>query len=64
MDRFHQRILNESGVAAMSTLYYTLNNTVFKNFAFYSTASIVKLMSMATLTTMKRFSKDVNIDES
>ncbi|CAF1122529.1 unnamed protein product [Adineta ricciae] len=58
MDRFHQRILNESGVPTMSVLYYTLNNTVFTNFAFYSTASIVKLMSMAALTTMKRFSKD------
>ncbi|CAF1145075.1 unnamed protein product [Adineta ricciae] len=56
--RFHQRILNESGGPTMSTLYYTLNNTVFTNFAFYSTASIVKLMSMAALTTMKRFSTD------
>ena len=43
----------------MSILYYTLNNSVFTNFAFYSTASVVKLMGMAALTTMKRFSKDV-----
>ncbi|CAF0902613.1 unnamed protein product [Rotaria sordida] len=42
----------------MSILYYTLNNSVFTNFAFYSTASIVKLMGMAALTTMKRLSKD------
>ncbi|UJR31496.1 hypothetical protein I4U23_018985 [Adineta vaga] len=42
----------------MSILYYTLNNTVFTNFVFYSTASIVKLMGMAALTSMKRFSKD------
>jgi hypothetical protein len=43
----------------MSILYYTLNNSVFTNFAFYSTASIVKLMAMAALTTSKRLSKDV-----
>ncbi len=43
----------------MSVLYYTLHNSVFTNFAFYSTASLVKLMSMAALTAMKRVSKDV-----
>ncbi|CAF1585759.1 unnamed protein product [Rotaria sp. Silwood1] len=43
----------------MSILYYTLNNSVFTNFAFYSTASICKLMGMAALTTMKRLSNDV-----
>ena len=43
----------------MSTLYYTLNNAVFKNFAFYSTASIVKLMAMGAMTLAKRSSKDV-----
>jgi hypothetical protein len=46
----------------MSVLYYTLNNSVFTNFAFYSTASIVKLMGMAALTTMKRSSKDVKFN--
>jgi glutathione S-transferase len=43
----------------MSILYYTLNNSIFTNFAFYSTASVVKLMGMAALTTMKRLSEDV-----
>lgn len=43
----------------MSVLYYTLNNSVFTNFAFISTASVVKLMSMAALTAAKRISKDV-----
>ncbi|CAF3357311.1 unnamed protein product [Rotaria socialis] len=43
----------------MSILYYTLNNPVFTNFAFYSTASAVKMMSMSLLTVAKRLSKDV-----
>lgn len=43
----------------MSLVYYTLNNSVFTNFAFYSTASIVKLMGLGALTTLKRLSKDV-----
>lgn len=51
--------LNESNIPTMSILYYTLNNSVFTNFAFYSTASVLKLMGMAALTSMKRLSKDV-----
>ena len=43
----------------MSFLYYTLNNPVFTNFAFYSTASVVKMMGMSLLTSAKRLSKDV-----
>ena len=46
----------------MSILYYTVNNAVFTNFAYYSTASIVKLMSMGALTMMKRSSKDVRFE--
>ena len=46
----------------MSILYYTINNSVFTNFAFYSTASLVKMMSMSALTAMKRMSKDVRLD--
>ncbi|UJR15177.1 hypothetical protein I4U23_002138 [Adineta vaga] len=43
----------------MSILYYTLNNSVFSNFAFYSTASVVKMMGLSALTSLKRMSKDV-----
>jgi glutathione S-transferase len=43
----------------MSILYYTLNNSVFTNFAFYSTASVVKMMGFSALTALKRLSKDV-----
>lgn len=43
----------------MSILYYTLNNSVFSNFAFFSTASVVKLMALGAFTTSKRISKDV-----
>jgi len=43
----------------MSILYYTLNNSVFTNFAFYSTASVVKMMGLSALTVFKRMSKDV-----
>ena len=46
----------------MSILYYTINNSVFTNFAFYATASVVKMMSMSALTSMKRISKDVRLD--
>jgi glutathione S-transferase len=42
----------------MSILYYTLNNSVFTNFAFYSTASVVKMMGMSALTVLTRMSKD------
>lgn len=59
MDSFHQRLLSESNIPAMSILYYTLNNNVFTNFAFYSTASLVKLLGMAAFTSMKRLSRDV-----
>ncbi len=46
----------------MSILYYTLNNSVFTNFAFYSTASVVKMMGFSVLTALKRISKDVRFD--
>jgi len=46
----------------MSILYYTLNNSVFTNFAFYSTASVVKMMGMSALTVLKRMSKDVYVN--
>ena len=47
-------------VEIMSILFYSLNNSVFTNFAFYSTASVLKLMAIGALTTVKRLSKDVN----
>ncbi len=46
----------------MSILYYTLNNSVFTNFAFYSTASVVKMMGLSAFTVVKRMSKDVRLD--
>ncbi len=45
----------------MSILYYTINNSVFTNFAFYSTASVVKMMGLSALTVLKRMSKDVSL---
>jgi len=42
----------------MSVLYYTTNNSVFTNFAFYATASVVKMMGMSALTVLKRMSKE------
>ncbi len=46
----------------MSILYYTINNSVFTNFAFYSTASVVKMMGLSALTAFTRLSKDVRFD--
>ncbi|CAF1416936.1 unnamed protein product [Adineta steineri] len=42
----------------MSTLYYTLDNTVFRNFSFYAVASILKMMIMSPLTVRQRFRKN------
>jgi len=44
----------------MSTVIYTLNNPIFKNFVFYAAASTVKMMAMSMLTSRVRFSKKVN----
>ncbi|UJR07522.1 hypothetical protein I4U23_011810 [Adineta vaga] len=41
----------------MSTLYYTLSNTVFRNFLFYAVASVLKMMVMSLLTSRQRFRK-------
>ncbi|CAF1494173.1 unnamed protein product, partial [Adineta steineri] len=42
----------------MPTLYYTLNNTVFRNFLFYAVASILKMMIISLLTIRQRFQKN------
>ncbi len=44
----------------MATLF-SMDNPVFKGFAFYATASVVKMIGFAFLTTKKRFSKNVNL---
>ncbi|CAF1272265.1 unnamed protein product [Adineta steineri] len=41
----------------MSTLYYTLSNTVFRSFLFYAVASVLKMMLMSLLTSRQRFRK-------
>ncbi|CAF4060648.1 unnamed protein product [Adineta steineri] len=54
----------------MPTLYYTLDNAVFRNFLFYAVASILKMMIMSPLTSRQRFEKnafanpeDIPLDE-
>ena len=44
----------------MSALY-VLTNSVFRNFIFYSVASLLKMMVMSLLTTRQRFRKNVTI---
>lgn len=56
---FERVHLVQQSLFIMSILYYTINNSVFTNFAFYSTASLVKMMGMSLLTGIKRASKDV-----
>ncbi|CAF1416926.1 unnamed protein product [Adineta steineri] len=42
----------------MPTLYYTLDNTVFRNFLFYAVASTLKMMIVSLLTIRQRFRKN------
>ncbi|CAF3717747.1 unnamed protein product [Rotaria sp. Silwood1] len=46
----------------MSTVYYTLSNTVFRNFLFYAVASTLKMMLMSLLTARQRFRKNAFVN--